>query len=874
MNTLIVNLLSRSLLLIVFFFAGIKLSAQVDNSKAEIKGVILGKGKKTLSKVSVMLKGTRYGTTTNSEGVYSIAVPKGFYTIEASYMGYETQTKKIEAKGASIKVNFKLKQATESLNEVVVIGRNPEAIVLESRSATKSNLNIMNTPAAIVAVNRGILDQQGITDFQDAIRNISGVTQAGNNYSIGDNLVIRGLDANYTLDGMYSGAGNGNNYNPTRSLTNVERIEVLKGPATGLYGIGSAGGVINFVEKKPLFTEQGLAEVKFGQWNRYRAMVDYTAPISDKFAFRLVTASEATEGFRKVSSERFETYGALTFKSGIHNLTLSAAAIHDANDIDAAGDPARLVTPGLVDDFDWTSLVNDSQVDADGNFLGIQLTDTQRQQLANSLLDTDGVSPYDIGDHSTLTSIADPNEGKEYRVKLRYDLKPIENLTITNQFLYRTYASEFTRQTGALNYAYFQQSGVVHNGVRSPLIIDDILYPLAARRQEYRHQETDEKALQYFGDFKYDWSLGKIKGEHLLSVNYENRDLDYATWSTWDADDSRATIPVPYILDITDEEAIKSITGDFWDYAPVLRSQYEKSIIAYGAGFQEVLHLGEKLTARLGGAYSTIKQEFEDIDADLPVFDFDDSGFTYNMGVLYRPIEQVAVFGNYSKGVTAYSLTGSVNENDESNRDNSEATSIDIGVRYKTKDNSFLASVVAFQTARTNVGYSNTAYDEVDNPNVPQFFYDREDRTEGIEVDLNYYVSKRLSFNANATFQEPLTLTDDEVTTEQTKGVPKAYARFWSEYKHFIKGSNNPLLFNFGVRYEDERSIEGFGNTFAHIDSYVVFDAGLGFNLNSKWNFRLNVDNVFNEDYYAIAAFAGGLPGETRNFEFTVQYRF
>ena len=44
----------------------------------------------------------------------------------------------------------------------------------------------------------------------------------------------------------------GNTYNPTRTLTNIERVEVLKGPATGLYGTGAAGGVINMIEKKTI----------------------------------------------------------------------------------------------------------------------------------------------------------------------------------------------------------------------------------------------------------------------------------------------------------------------------------------------------------------------------------------------------------------------------------------------------------------------------------------------------------------------------------------------------------------------------------------------------------------------------------------------
>ena len=128
-------------------------------------------------------------------------------------------------------------------------------VVVSSGLATKSDMSLMETPAPVVIVDKALIESQGIDSLQDVIRNVSGLTQAGNNYGIGDNLVIRGLGANYTYDGMYGGAGLGNTFNPTRSLTNVESIEVLKGPATGLYGMGSAGGVINLIEKKPQFNE-------------------------------------------------------------------------------------------------------------------------------------------------------------------------------------------------------------------------------------------------------------------------------------------------------------------------------------------------------------------------------------------------------------------------------------------------------------------------------------------------------------------------------------------------------------------------------------------------------------------------------------------
>ncbi len=124
--------------------------------------------------------------------------------------------------------------------------------------------------------------------LQDVLSNISGVTQAGNNYGIGDNIVVRGLGANFTFDGMYGGAGLGNTFNPTRSLTNVESVEVLKGLATGLYGIGSAGGVINLIEKKPQFESNHELTTEIGQWDSYSLAFDSTAGITDKLAYRVV----------------------------------------------------------------------------------------------------------------------------------------------------------------------------------------------------------------------------------------------------------------------------------------------------------------------------------------------------------------------------------------------------------------------------------------------------------------------------------------------------------------------------------------------------------------------------------------------------------
>jgi outer membrane receptor for monomeric catechols len=78
---------------------------------------------------------------------------------------------------------------------MTVYGRQNQ-VVMNSGLATKSDMSLMETPAAVVIVDETLIDSQGITNMQDLVRNISGVTQAGNNYGIGDNIVVRGLGAN------------------------------------------------------------------------------------------------------------------------------------------------------------------------------------------------------------------------------------------------------------------------------------------------------------------------------------------------------------------------------------------------------------------------------------------------------------------------------------------------------------------------------------------------------------------------------------------------------------------------------------------------------------------------------------------------------
>ena len=788
--------------------------------------------------------------------------------------------KPVKAETIAVKENNVLNNP--HIERISVYGRHNQ-LIMSSGTATKSNMDLMETPAAVVVVDKVLLDQQASATLQESIRNVSGLSQAGNNYGIGDNLIIRGLGANYVYDGMYAGAGLSNSYNPTRSLTNIESIEVLKGPATGLYGTGAAGGVINLIEKKPLDVEKTQLKAVLGQWQHHSVMLDTTAPINDDTAYRIVANYDSSDGYRDLGSKRNEIYTSLRHRVNENNeFVLSMAYIDDENQVDSVGHPVRIINHDSINDTDgtigWQDLVNDFDGDEDG-VLGLQLTDEQRQALANSIESGDGHSPYDLGSQGLISPLSEPNQGEELRIKLRHDWTINSDTTLTQQLQYRDYDSEFVRQTGAYNYVYWNRSGEINANPRAPLVIDDVLYPYAARRQEYRRQITSEQGWQYFADLQMEWSTDSIEGEHLFSVNYENRDMSLKSWSAYDADGSSGDNPLPYILDIRNPNWP---TGKFTDYDNVLRSNYDKEISAWGVNLQEVVYFDNKLTGRAGIAYSGIEQTYQHKGTDrsplaTPEQDTDDAGLTYNFGLNYRFSDNIASFVNYAQGRTAYSILGSIAAED--NRPDSESKSFDIGMRFTAFDEDLLGSLVWFETRRTNLRYNNPDYndnpeDEEYNVSVPQYYYDDEDNSKGVELDLNMAFNDQWSMNLNATYQDAITIRQRE-KSGQTKGVPKVFASLWAHYAHQFNGLSQPLNFSLGVTYEDERTINStsFGLPDSKVDSYVMWDAGVSYQLDN-WDIQLNLRNLTDETYYIKPLFLGGLPGESRNAQLTVKYNF
>ena len=168
-------------------------------------------------------------------------------------------------------------------------GYNP----IQSRSATKIDAPLRDIPQTINVVPESVIQDQHATSLQDVLKNVPGVS-----FSHGDGqrdqVSIRGFSA--IADQYVDGFRDDALY--FRDLSNVERVEVIKGPAAVLYGRGSSGGLINRITKKPGedITMLGLS---YGSWNDRRLDMDLgRAHFDDKIAWRLTGAIQKSDSYR------------------------------------------------------------------------------------------------------------------------------------------------------------------------------------------------------------------------------------------------------------------------------------------------------------------------------------------------------------------------------------------------------------------------------------------------------------------------------------------------------------------------------------------------------------------------------------------------
>ncbi|UJX26493.1 TonB-dependent siderophore receptor [Pseudoalteromonas sp. CF6-2] len=168
------------------------------------------------------------------------------------------------------------------------------------RQAFRGDVPMNQQPQSIEFISANSLEYAGVTELNDIFDLTPSITEQNDFGGLWESFAIRGLvgDENIPSGFLINGYSSGRSFSGIRDASNIDYVEVMKGPGSALYGRSEPGGTINIMTKKPQFEEQGYVKVTAGSWQNYRAEVDYTNALSEQIAFRVNGAVEDSESFR------------------------------------------------------------------------------------------------------------------------------------------------------------------------------------------------------------------------------------------------------------------------------------------------------------------------------------------------------------------------------------------------------------------------------------------------------------------------------------------------------------------------------------------------------------------------------------------------
>ncbi len=223
--------------------------------------------------------------------------------------------------------------AALELEEIIVIA--PDYVSTGSRSASKTDRPLIETPQSVTVISRDQIDLLSWNSLQESVRYTAGVV--GENFGPDERydwLTLRGFNPVQYIDGLQA---------PVGSVTNVgtdlygsQSVEILKGPSSVLYGLTPPGGIVNMTSRRPEQEFGGEMGVQYGSHDHKQINGDFTGPLSEQISFRL-TGLYRDRGTQVdfVESERLYIAPAVTVDFN-ENTRITLLAYYQKDDIENA----------------------------------------------------------------------------------------------------------------------------------------------------------------------------------------------------------------------------------------------------------------------------------------------------------------------------------------------------------------------------------------------------------------------------------------------------------------------------------------------------------------------------------------------------------
>ncbi|MDF2188269.1 TonB-dependent receptor [Paraflavitalea sp. CAU 1676] len=793
------------------------LQAQDNQSKnATVQGTVTTSDGKPAALVTLRIERTKWATTANEQGEYLLKnVKPGTYTLKATAIGTITQEKSITvAAGESVTIHFTLKENASQLAEVVVTTRN---LNKETRTVAKMPLKNLENPQVYSTVSSEILKQQAITNYDEALRNVPGISRTWESTGrAGDGaayFALRGFEAQPTLVNGLPGLVSGN-----LDPANIEEIQVLKGPSGTLFGgsFYAYGGMINTITKKPYFTTGGEVAYNFGSFGLNRVTADFNTPLSqqEKIALRVNTAYHSENSFQDAGFKK--------------SFFLAPSVAYEVND--------RL------------------------SFLLVTEFLDEERAVAPVFFHSDRSSPLDF------KNIGELNLNNELSFTSNDLTIKNPRFNLQSQMTYKL-SDKWTSQT------VFSRGTVKSNGIYT-YIWDDVAGDNWFSQYFHKEQQTlNTTDIQQ--NFNGDFHIGKMRNRLLIGFDYYNRNIvDNGSGWAW----ARNVTPqgdVNYKDPFTgDEQApvylTKEAIGNL--LASTQPASSNISNYSYSAYVSDVVNIIPGVMAMV-----SLRADYFDSKGQRGTKDDDYDQFTVSpkFGLIYQPIQdKVSIFANYMNAFINVAPQ-QVSDPDGSNTHvksfkPEHADQKEFGVKTN-----LLAGKLSATVSYYDVKVSNRVMPDASNPNsVTQ---GGKVGSKGFEFDLKANPAPGLSLIAGYSYNHtkiiegaPLDFYGQPGRAPGGQG-PQNLANLWATYKFPER-----LLKNFGVgvggNYASEyRVIDNAETGIFDLPSYTLINASVFYNSNHV-RVSLNVNNVGNETYYI--GYWSVNPQRPRNFVVSMAYKF
>ncbi|WP_220399540.1 TonB-dependent siderophore receptor [Filimonas effusa] len=818
------------LFLMLFYFSITRCFSQ---HTAELRGDIFDNGERALAGVSVVLKGVSVYTVVSGEKgdfVFHNIQP-GEYRLYASRTGFANYEQKIRVKDKDQFIHIYLASQANELQSVEITGHRRKAYKLnETYIGSKGGMNIKDLPQSVSYATKELMLDQGDVRVGEVVKNFSGVNQ----FTSYDDLTIRGFRVNgqsntQLLNGMRTSTGFWK-----QPLTNyLERVEVLKGPASALYGNASPGGVVNRVTKKPLNESRKNITLQMGSFNTFRVLTDFTGPVNkdSSLLYRLNLGYEDANTFRDLMFDKNIVVAPSVSFIPDANTRINVDLVYNASrsrldrgqsllangDLNSTPQSLSLATPNdKLNENTYTITVAGSRKLGDNASFNVAYSRTGYNE--------------DLYEHRGANAYAKDTMGKDVsnlvamQIFARKRNRYIGNLT--------AYA-DFKINTGSIEHNWI--AGYDYGSELSPAGASQLT--ASGYRNAANNAAITFNAAQYAQNPSAYIKRFLVK-DGLLVPNVPSFNLNDVVNSQKMQDDSKAFFtnttlaPTYYYLH----------AGYLQDRVRIGRLQ-----LLLGIRYEHYTDFANYLATNQTKTNST---------ALLPRF-----------GAVYTVSENINVYGTYVTGYNPQSAATLSNPSAGGPFEPLRSNMTEFGAKSSWLHNRLSASAAVYRIEQKNTLYN------ANNPNNPDSMMQiGKERSEGIEFDVTGQLTSSWSIMASYAYNDARILAgSDAEKNRQKPNAPRNLANLWTKYM-IRKGPLSGLGAGLGVYYVGERGLSiSLDQT---IPAYTLVNAAVYYNF-GQMQLQLNVNNATNKKHWV-----GGydyirlFPGNPRQYLITLNYAF